>query len=454
MTKRQLQQHQDQTTGEIASPPVVDSRFWRSEAEKSLMDSGQAPAPTVENKTIDVEPEALFSRRSFMKASSVAAASAAFAGCIRRPEEKILPYTRAPEHLVPGVPQHFATVTSRGRDALGVVVTSHDGRPTKIEGNREHPASQGASDIQAQAHVWDLYDPSRARQPRQRINNALLETDPGAFTALLRELITKHKSDQGAGLRVLSAVTNSPSLRRMRSALQTLYPKSRWHTYSSVNDDNARQGARIALGTPHAMVPDYEKAYTIVSLDADFLGAEPGAVRAGRGVGARRHLKSPDDEMSRLYIAESNFSVTGSLADHRFRMKSASVIDFAVSLAKAIGSSTTVAIQSGASHGLSASVIQAVADDLLANRGRSLVVAGATQPPEVHALAWAMNQTLANIGNTVMLGPAVDPEDHSGPESLQKLVSEGSQVSTLLILGGNPVYDAPADIDIKALLAR
>ena len=176
------------------------------------------------------------------------ALAAGLQGCVRRPENEILPYSKAPEHLVPGVASHFATVTARGRDALGVVVTSHEGRPTKVEGNEQHPRSMGGTDVRAQAYVWDLYDPDRSQSPARRNGNALVNASTEDFDGALAALLKTHEADQGAGLRLLAPISNSPTLRRLRGKVIERFPKARFHTYSPVNDDNAREAGRIAYG--------------------------------------------------------------------------------------------------------------------------------------------------------------------------------------------------------------
>ena len=413
-----------------------------------------------------LSPKALVSRRSFVQGSSIAALAAGLQGCVRRPENEILPYSKAPEYLVPGVPSHFATVTSRGRDALGVVVTSHDGRPTKVEGNEQHSRSIGGTDVRAQAYVWDLYDPDRSQSPAQRRGNALANATDAEFDEALKALIDKHGKDQGAGLRILSPISNSPSFRRMRDKVIEKLPKARFHTYSAVNDDNAREGARIALqGAPHAPLYDYSKSAVTLSLGSDFLGSEPGAVASGRLFGQSRMLPSADAPMNRLYVVESNFTVTGSMADHRVRMPQAD-IEWAARILMMVlaerGASDLKPIADVVSRvkgaleakGLDLAWIAPLVDDLLKNRGRCVVVAGAAQPPRVHALAIAMNGALGNFGRTTFFGPAIDPDDVSSRASIAELAKDSASISTLLILGGNPVYDAPADLKFAELLGR
>ena len=412
-----------------------------------------------------LSPKALVSRRSFVQGSSIAALAAGLQGCVRRPENEILPYSKAPEHLVPGVSSHFATVTARGRDSLGVVVTSHEGRPTKVEGNDQHPTSLGGTDVRAQAYLWDLYDPDRSQSPARRNGNALVDASPDDFDQAIDALIKKHEADQGAGLRLLSPISNSPTFRRLRGKVLERFPKARFHTYSAVDDDNAREGGRIAYGEPLVPVYDYASAKVIVSLASDFLGTEPGAVAAGARFASRRRLASPAAPMSRLYVVESNYTITGSMADHRTRMRQADVVRFTQALVDQLSSRGVTKLtpianklrqRSGGidTTGIDAKFLSALAEDLVSNGGQSIVVPGTGQPPLVHAMAAAINEALGQAGKTYHLSPNLDPNDEPSRKSIAELAKEIDQVATLIMVGGNPVYDAPSDVKFAALLGR
>jgi Fe-S-cluster-containing dehydrogenase component len=412
-----------------------------------------------------LSPKTLVSRRSFVQGSSIAALDAGLQGCVRRPKNEILPYSKAPEYLVPGIATHFATVTARGRDTLGVVVTSHEGRPTKVEGNEQHTRSFGGTDVRAQAYVWDLYDPDRSQSPAQRRGNALATSTDEAFDKALKALIKQHEGDKGAGLRFLAPISNSPSFRRMRGQVLAKFPKAKFHTYSSVDDDNVREGARIAFGTEVYPVYDYGRSMVTVSLGADFLGNEPGATVAGRQFVVPRGITDPSGPMARLYVAESNYSVTGGMADHRLRIPSRDIERFTrllvvelagrglqglLPLGDLIGK-----LKGGIDvEGIDLAFLGAVADDLVANGGQSIVVAGSAQPPIVHALTFAINQALGNSNKTAYLSPVIDSEDSASREGIVALADEQKSISTLFILGGNPVYDAPADVKFAELLGR
>ena len=450
--------------------PGKGPSIWRSLEDKALgaeeltkLAQEEQPGGFI---TDLLSPKALVSRRSFVQGSSIAALAAGLQGCVRRPQNEILPYSKAPEYLVPGIPSHFATVTSRGRDALGVVVTSHDGRPTKVEGNEQHARSLGGTDVRAQAYVWDLYDPDRSQSPAQRRGNALVEATDADFDKALKDLAKKHETDQGAGLRILAPISNSPTFRRMRDKVIEKLPKARFHTYSPINDDNAREGARMAFqGAPNTPVYDYSTSAVTLSLGSDFLGSEPGSVAAGRRFGATRMLGSSDAPMSRLYVLESNFTVTGSMADHRLRVPQADIEWFARALMVVLTARGANELKPIADlvqrvegalqpEAIDLPWLDAVADDLIANRGRSLVVPGAGQSPRVHALAIVINGALGNFGRTTFFGPAIDPDDPASRASIADLAKDADSISSLIILGGNPVYDAPADVKFAELLDR
>ncbi|MBK6810359.1 MAG: 4Fe-4S dicluster domain-containing protein [Sandaracinaceae bacterium] len=389
------------------------------------------------------------SRRSFMQYSTAAAAAVAIEGCARRPEANILPYAQSPESLVPGVPSHFATVTQRNGDALGIVVTSHDGRPTKVEGNPLHPSSRGASDVRAQVAVWDLYDPDRAHQPTLRGDDGRTAKTYAEFDEAFGTLIGGLGT--GAGLRVLAQATNSPSMVRIRAALAARFPAAKLYTYDSVNDDNSREGTRQLLGQPMHVHYELSRARTVLSLDCDFLGLETGSVRNGRGFGPGRAITAPDSAMSRLYVVEATHSITGGSADHRLALPATRVDAYA----RALGAALEVpGVQAAATDGIPAEWIRAVAADLReAGRGAAVLV-GRNQPAHVHALGLAINAHLGAIGSTVLTNAVLDAEQPRSLESIRALVSEIEGANTLLILGGNPVYDAPADVDFAALLGR
>ncbi|MEI8258628.1 MAG: TAT-variant-translocated molybdopterin oxidoreductase, partial [Deltaproteobacteria bacterium] len=338
-----------------------------------------------------------FSRRSFLTLMSAGIALATMQGC-RRPEEHIVPYTSMPENVIPGVPTHYATVGTFRGEAVGLLVESHEGRPTKIEGNADHPASLGAADMLAQASVLDLYDPDRSRQPAQRGVGRTWNEFDGAFAALM----ASHASNGGQGLRILAEPTLSPSFVRLRDAVSRRFPNARFHTYDAAHGSNGQEGARLAFGAPVNVEHAFDRARVIVSLDADFLQTEPGATHATRDFADGRRLNQSGDDMSRLYQIESSMTTTGANADHRLRMPSRDVEAYARALAARLvsehhvdlGEITGVLTGSAAPQGVPAHWIDAVARDLFEHQGHCVIVAGRKQPPVVHALVYALNDAL------------------------------------------------------------
>lgn len=435
--------------------------FWRSlESRQDPKGAAeQACGSDVVKRTIDADALLQLRRRSFLTLSGSIAALASVEGCIRRPAEKILPYSQAPEYAVPGVAFHYATVTEQRGEALGLLVTSHEGRPTKIEGNPEHPASLGASGLLAQASILDLYDPDRSRQPEQAGKPSTFE----GFDAAFAKVIEAARATRGEGLRILAQSTNSPSFLRLREAVLGALPSARFHTYAPINESASREGARIAFGRPLVATSSYDKARVVVALDSDFLSTEAGSTLAARRFADGRRLRSAAENMNRLYAVEPVLSVTGSNADHRLRLAAGDVGRYARLLAAELASAHGIsfgalgaALSGVASDGIPAKWIKSVAKDLAANRGASVLVAGSRQPAAVHALVAAMNAGLGNLGATVHYYEPSDPAEVDNFASVKVLAEDSAagKVSTLLILGGNPVYDAPADLKFAEALSK
>ena len=385
-------------------------------------------------------------RRDFMKLMGASLALAGMAGCGLPSEEHIVPYVKQPEGMILGKPLHYATVMPFGGDALGLLVESHEGRPTKIEGNPEHPSSLGATDAFAQAAVLDLYDPDRAKTTTSLGELSTWE----AFQTAAQGLATSQKAVSGAGLRILTGTVNSPALIGQIETLQKLFPQAKWHVWEPAVGDGAREGAKLAFGRVLNTVYRLDKADVIVSLDADFLASGPGHVRYMKDFYRKRHLTGPDGEMNRLYVAEPSPTVTGATADNRLPLKANDVQLFARALAAKIAGAGSAAPPAG-----SEKFLEAVASDLSKHRGAGLVVAGEQQSPEVHALAHHLNAALGNGGTTVYYTEAVEGTVNHA-DSLHDLCADMAKgkVDLLLILGGNPVYDAPHDWDFVAKLKK
>ena len=388
-------------------------------------------------------------RREFLKLMSASIALAGIGACTKQPPEKIVPYVRQPEELVPGRPLFFASAIPFSGIAQPVLVESHMGRPTKIEGNPDHPASLGATDAITQAVILSLYDPDRAQTVTYRG-----EVRPwSTFVGALQAAALQQKVRQGVGLRFLTGPITSPSLAELMATVLRDYPKAQWHQYDPVGRDGARQASPANDAIYH-----FDKADVIVTLDADVLSCGPGAVRYARDFADRRRVTDEHKAMNRLYAIESTLSLTGTKADHRLSMRAGDVESFARQLAGAVGASAAAAGSSGGRTptGDELKWVSAIAKDLQAHRGRALIVAGDYQPQSVHALAQAMNQALGNVGVTVTYAPAIEARPVDQHASLTQLASamDAGQVELLIILGGNPVFTAPADVRFTEKLAK
>ncbi len=374
-----------------------------------------------------------FSRRGFLKTMGASLALAGLTGCTRMPITEIVPYVKQPENVVPGRPMFYATAFTLGGYASPILVESHLFRPTKVEGNPEHPASLGGTDVYAQASILDLYDPDRA----QNITYLGDVRSWNAFMEALRGPMSAERSLAGGGVRILTQTVSSPTLAAQISDYVKTNPMAKWHVYEPINRDNVYEGAKMAFGEPVETRYDLSKADVILSLDADFLYAGfPGSTRYIRDFAARRN---PDGNMNRLYVAESTPSSTGMKADHRVPVKASEI---------ARGAVMNDGILS--SHAFT----KAFDEDLHSHAGSSVVIVGDHLPPEVHALAHKMNADLGNVGKTVFYTEPVDANPVNRGESLHSLVEDmkAGKVDVLVILGGNPAYDAPADLEFASAL--
>ena len=386
-------------------------------------------------------------RREFIKLMGASLALAGIVSCTVQPDEKIVPYTRQPEEAVPGKPRYFASAFVMGGYAKGVLVESHMGRPTKVEGNPDHPGSLGATDALAQASVLSLYDPDRSTAV---LKSGEISTWSRCLSDL-EELLARQKTTDGAGLRLLTETVTSPTLAEAIGRLLESFPKAEWHQYEPVGRDGAYGGALLAYGEPVGVQYRLDRAKIVLSLDADFLMEGPAAVRHARDFAARRWVDGEEPDMNRLYVVESTPTNTGATADHRFPV-SAHRIE---GVAREIGSALGLATGSTDAHA-NDPWISAVAQDLQKHSGESVVMVGDHQPPEVHALGHVLNHALGNVGNTVVYTRPVEAHPVRSSVSLKKLVTEmdAGSVDALVILGGNPAYTAPADLRFADALDR
>lgn len=381
-----------------------------------------------------------FSRRNFIKIMGASLALAGLSGCVIQPTEKIVPYVRQPEELIPGKPLYYATAMTLGGVATGVLACANEGRPTKIEGNPEHGGSLGATHVWAQAEILSLYDPDRSQKVMYRGEPRTWQTFVGEF----RGQIEDSRQNGGTGIRFLSETVTSPTLIAQMKQIASELPNAKWYQYEPVNKDNVNAGAKLAFGSPVNTVYNFEKAERILTLDADLFGGTN--VRymkdfaKGRSVGHGEGHK-----MNRLYAIETSLSLTGAKADHYLGVKPSEFVEVVKAVAKAIG-------VAGATSTYSNSWVDEMAKDLVASKGKSVVVAGDNQSPVVHALAHAINGALGNVGQTVTYtDPLSAFAENSQIDGLRELIKDidAGAVKMLVILGGNPVYNTPSDLKLS-----
>ena len=382
-------------------------------------------------------------RRTFLKLMGASLALAGLSGCSYQPPEKIVPYVRQPEEIVPGKPLFFATAMPLGGVATALLAKSNEGRPTKIEGNPDHPTSLGATDVFSQASILTLYDPDRSQTLTYRE-----EIRPwSAFLGDMRTALDDQRGRQGAGLRFLTETITSPTLASQMRAILAEFPQAKWHQYEPASSSGAHGGAMLAFGQPVHISYNFARADRILSIDSDFLACGPGSLRYARDFAGRRRIEHGKTDMNRLYAVESTPTNTGAKADHRLPVRPSEIEGFARAVAAGLGArmGDTTGAQPYTAH---AEWISALVRDLQQHRGASIVIPGDEQSPVVHALAHAMNDALGNVGQTVFYTDplAVNPVDQM--QSLRELVGDidAGRVDMLVMLGGNPVYNAPADL--------
>ena len=433
---------------QIQAPAGTGKKYWRSLNELAdtpeFREWVQHEFPANATELLDGN-----SRRTVLKLMAASFGLAGLAAC-GRPVEHLFPNSAGTEadNYLPGEPFHFATVTSLGGHTSGLLVETHDGRPTKIEGNPDHPHSLGAATAIQQALVLGMYDPDRSAKVLQGGK----ESDWPALEAAVQKL----SLGDGAGLRFLSGFVSSPTLASLRADALKKFPKAKWVEYEAVSRDNELAGTSMAFGQALYPHPAFDKAKVVVALDHDFLNLDAPAPFFTSAFSKRRRVGSEEDldKMNRLYAVESQFSLTGANADHRLRMKGSDVRQFAADLASALGAIPGLNVVGNAGGDKRARFLAAVVKDLKAAGAEALVVAGPRQPASVHALAAAINEKLGSACVTYTK-PVID-KTSSGVDALKTLTGEmaAGQVSTLVVLGGNPVYSAPADLQFAVALSK
>ncbi len=387
------------------------------------------------------------SRRNFLKIMGASLALAGLSACTKMPLEPIVPYVRQPDNLVLGKPLFFATTMPLGAYGYPMLVESHEGRPTKIEGNPQHPATLGGTDPFMQASVLGLYDPDRSQ-----VVTYLGEPSVwGQFSNAMRGPLLAQKALGGAGIRLLTPPTSSPTLTAQIEQVLKTFPQAKWYQWAPVNQDNAMAAAQASFGQPLQTQFNFEKARVVLSLDGDFLSPGcPGFHRNARQFSARRR-PALRQEMLRFYAVESTPTNTGGKADHRLPMRASQIEGFARSLAAQLNGGSGRQFPAEQQK-----FAAAVFKELRANRGRSIIVAGENQPPAVHMLAYAMNQALGNVGQTVFYTDWIEAHAVNKQDSLRQLTAEmwSGKIDMLFLIGVNPLYDAPADLNFSGAMQK
>ncbi len=381
-------------------------------------------------------------RRTLLKFMGASMALAGVSGCrsVFLDEERIVPYVKQPEEVVPGKPLYYATAAPVQGYGIGVLVESREGRPIKIEGNPSHPDSQGSTSAMLQSEILNFYDPDRSQ-------NVMLQGDISTwdvFFADAAKALNDQKAKGGGGLRILTDTISSPTLAEQIKVFLAKYPQAKWYQYDPCNRDSARTASISAFGRPVDTIYDLKKAKVIVSLDSDFLMDGPGSLRYARDFADGRRVMGDKTEMNRLYAIESYPTITGATADHRFRVRGTEMEGVAMALAAAVG----VQGAGGTAIGVSQENLGAIAKDLLANKGAAVVIPGDHQTPLVHLICHAINNAIGAIGSTAIQTPAADDSALTQVEGLKELTRDlnAKQVDVLIVIGGNPVYNAPVDL--------
>ena len=445
--------------GDTAKPT-----YWKSLAELEQSPEFLELAAREFAAPLDQEPPNSPGRRRFMQIMGASMSLAGLDACRWR-EDKILPLSRRPEGTIPGSSRYFATALELNGNAVGLYAASYDGRPIKIEGNPAHPDSLGAASAYHQATVLGLYDPDRSDSVCTRAGGARKTSSWAEFGKALGELTGALRPNGGAGLRILAERSSSPSLAEQKRRLLATFPQAKWVTFEPIAFDGPRAGSVLAFGKAYRSHYAFEAAQVIVTLDADVVHPTfPAGLANARSLTRNR---APDGgEMNRVYAIESSVTLTGGVCDHRLALKASAIKAVAAFLDAAISAKANPLPELGAAQDKPAAeflkdakvakFLDAVAADLLANVGRSVVVAGEHQPAEVHALVHRLNAVLGNVGRTVFYTEDTNAEEQSDVTSLKALTEElnGGKVETLLVLGGNPVFTAPADLAFGDALAK
>ncbi len=435
------------TLAEVRAKPSkgkTGRRFWKSldeiSAKPGFRQMLEEEFPRQAGEWVDA-----VSRRGFLKVMGASLALAGMAGCTKQPDEPIFPYVKAPEDLILGKPVYFASAFPFPTGAIPVLVKSDAFRPIKVDGNPDHPMSKGKSDALTQATLLDLYDPDRS----PKVLNRGQESSWGEFQQAFVSAVKS--TNGGAGVYFLSETITSPTLAAQWKQVQAKYPQTKLTQWEPINRDSAMAASKAAFGDYTDAQYKLENADVILSLDADFLGgiAQPGFLPMAAAFAERRRF-DPAKPMNRLYVVETMTTVTGMKADHRLALKPSDLAKLASMLAGTLGAGGgySVAATDNSARGQFAA---ALIKDLKAAAGRAVVIPGEQAPPEVHAAAYAINAAIGAVGKTVLYTDTVNPLPSEQVSDLKSLVGDmnAGKVQWLVMLGVNPLYSAPRDLEFE-----
>ncbi len=389
------------------------------------------------------------SRRSFLRVMGASIALAGFASC-RKPVEKIMPYSKQPENVVIGNPNYYATSIPFQDTITGLIVENNEGRPSKLEGNEDHPSSRGKTSIYDQAGILNMYDPDRSRHPRIDGEKATISE--------VEAYLADRLEDRDQNILFIGEANSSPTYNRLKNDLLADFQFANWVTYEPFGEDNSVEGANLAFGQRLRTVNHFDRAEVVVSLDDDFLtpSAHKNSVENAQKLMEQRKVRSTDDSMSHLYSVENSFTITGSYADHRLRLKSSEIETFIYALANRLSNDVNgLDAYSGVNNEFSNhDWVDTLAGELLSNRGESIVTVGAEYSPALHATVHAINQALGNAGETVTYHQLPFRSEQNEQEAFAEAVTDmtAGRYDSVVFVGTNPIFTAPGDLDIEEAL--
>ena len=406
--------------------------YWKSikdknnsEEIKSLIEN-EFPAGTVELAET-------MTRKKFLSLMGASMAMAGLVGC-RKPAQKILPYIQAPEEIIPGIPNYYASTMPFGMNSFGIVVESHEGRPTHIEGNSLHSSSKGSVNPFIQASILDLYDPDRMKYIYSSSGKSSIDN----FKKSIKEISGVFKDKDGEGLAVLSSSFRSPTTKNLHDKFISNYPKSNWVSFDSISYENQISGLESVIGDKVLPVYHFDKANIVLSLESDFIGSDLNSIHNQKTFSKKRKVKTKTDTMNRLYTVESNLSSTGMMADHRFKIKPSQIYNFVAELNNMLlsyGLTNLNKITLNKTHFKDNKFISVLAKDLIKNKSKSIITVGADLDSSIHALICIINQSLNNNNKTITYHNVADAI-LSDSKSLTDLFEQIklNKIDTLLVL--------------------